>query len=72
MSNRIQEVIDALPTGWKTMQRGGSVFDISDVLEGICPHGIGHPIVLRQDRDGVHGCDGCCMKIKVLDLRTLP
>lgn len=56
------------PTHWR---------DDVQIIERICPHGIGHP-----DPDGlehlrsvghqyaeaasVHGCDGCCCK-KVLD-----
>lgn len=69
---QVQEVLDALPENWKVNQRGNSPLDITDVLEAVCPHGVGHPIVLREERDGMHGCDGCCMKIKVLDLRPTP
>lgn len=41
----------------------------SGLVEGICEHGIGHPIygsvdwmnrVTGQDSWDVHGCDGCC------------
>jgi len=46
------------------------------LLEAICKHGIGHPIpesIEWMDQHGpagakgtwsVHGCDGCCRKIK--------
>lgn len=31
------------------------------IWEGICKHGIGHPIgALPKPGDGVHGCDACC------------
>lgn len=37
------------------------------IMERICPHGIGHPDpddaafrASRGDDDTVHGCDGCC------------
>lgn len=44
------------PTHWR---------DDRQIMERICPHGIGHPdpddykIRMGEDR-GVHGCDGCC------------
>lgn len=32
------------------------------IWEGICPHGVGHPIHYdpKDKAAGVHGCDGCC------------
>ena len=51
------------PTNWR--------FD-ADIMERVCPHGIGHPdpdsvdYVRRKfgkkaaSRASVHGCDGCC------------
>lgn len=35
------------------------------IMERICPHGIGHPdpddLAIRTgEDDGTHGCDGCC------------
>jgi hypothetical protein len=30
------------------------------IWEGLCPHGIGHPVHLKHGDSGVHGCDGCC------------
>ena len=32
-------------------------------IEWICKHGIGHTLY-NPDNFGVHGCDGCCNKIK--------
>lgn len=37
------------------------------IMERICPHGIGHPdpddiSVINGTDDGVHGCDGCCIR----------
>ena len=42
------------------------------IFERICPHGIGHPDpdqfdlwkLTGQRAQGVHGCDGCCRKLK--------
>lgn len=57
------------PQHWRN---AGHLFSISDVMERICPHGIGHPDpdhieYLRTAKgdvaagvEGVHGCDGCC------------
>ncbi len=58
---------------WRQHWRNaGHLFSISDVMERICPHGIGHPDpdhieyirTALGDRaagvEGVHGCDGCC------------
>lgn len=41
------------------------------LVEDVCEHGIGHPnqIWLKKfgrECDGIHGCDGCCCKIKLL------
>lgn len=52
---------DGWPTHWR--------FD-REIMERICPHGIGHPareqseMWARQGREheGVHGCDGCCSR----------
>ena len=35
------------------------------LMESICPHGVGHPDpddpkLLKDDGEGIHGCDGCC------------
>jgi len=32
------------------------------IVERICSHGIGHPDPYEIRGDGVHGCDGCCVK----------
>lgn len=42
------------------------------LVERICPHGIGHPdpdSLIYFERKGVemmdvHGCDGCCTKVR--------
>jgi hypothetical protein len=31
-----------------------------NLMERICPHGIGHPDPDDPNPDKVHGCDGCC------------
>lgn len=36
-------------------------------MERQCPHGIGHPAredVINGFARGVHGCDGCCQRMK--------
>lgn len=30
------------------------------IMERICPHGVGHPDPDDPTLDTVHGCDGCC------------
>lgn len=30
------------------------------IMERICPHGVGHPDPDDMTTDTVHGCDGCC------------
>lgn len=37
------------------------------IMERICSHGIGHPdpddiSVIKGTDDGVHACDGCCIR----------
>ena len=40
------------------------------IFERVCPHGIGHPDpdqfeywrMSGREYEGVHGCDGCCIK----------
>lgn len=31
-------------------------------MERVCPHGVGHPDPdeVYNNRNGIHGCDGCC------------
>jgi hypothetical protein len=41
--------------------------DDRQIMERICPHGIGHPdpddlAVRTRAGFGVHGCDGCCTR----------
>ena len=52
------------PTHWR---------DDRELMERICPHGVGHPdpddLAYKKrnglpDSEGVHGCDGCCIKNK--------
>ena len=31
-----------------------------DIMERICPHGVGHPDPDDLSADRSHGCDGCC------------
>lgn len=31
------------------------------IIERVCDHGVGHPDPDDQNRDKVHGCDGCCL-----------
>ena len=33
-------------------------------LEWVCSHGIGHTVWHPKGSDFVHGCDGCCKKVK--------
>ena len=48
-----------LPKGWKKHNKveplSYGVWGSSE--EYLCPHGIGHD-------EGIHGCDGCCSKLK--------
>jgi hypothetical protein len=34
-------------------------------LEWICEHGVGHTVYEPKGKDYIHGCDGCCKKVKV-------
>lgn len=55
---------------WRSQTRG------SGLVEAICPHGVGHPMVesvrlLDQNGPpgsrgtwGIHGCDGCCAALR--------
>lgn len=38
-------------------------------LEWVCEHGIGHTVYAPPSSDFVHGCDGCCKNIIVLQQR---
>jgi hypothetical protein len=33
-------------------------------LEWVCEHGVGHTVWFPKGSDAVHGCDGCCGKLK--------
>lgn len=52
-----------LPPGWHRLYRHDR-----QIWENVCPHGIGHvaPESIREDGDGIHGCDGCCSKLRVI------
>lgn len=58
---------------WPTLIR----FDRHNLVERICPHGVGHPDpdsqafwdrVRPQFAAGIHGCDGCCARARSIDL----
>jgi hypothetical protein len=54
--NRSDHHMRSFPQFWRSDR---------DMMERICPHGIGHPdpddFRIRKGFDpGVHGCDGCC------------
>ena len=34
--------------------------DDRNMMERICPHGIGHPDPDDPTENRIHGCDGCC------------
>lgn len=36
-------------------------------LEWICECGVGHTVYAPENSDFVHGCDGCCEKIIILE-----
>jgi len=40
------------PTNWRQDR---------NMMERICPHGVGHPDPDDLNKDTVHGCDGCCV-----------
>lgn len=50
---------------WKMIWRGDR-----QIFERLCEHGIGHPdpddqeakLYIQGFMDGIHGCDGCCMR----------
>ena len=33
-------------------------------IEWFCEHGVGHTVWFPKGSDGIHGCDGCCKKLK--------
>ena len=33
-------------------------------IEWVCLHGVGHTVWFPKGGDGVHGCDGCCRRLK--------
>jgi len=35
-------------------------------LEWCCEHGIGHTVYAPKNNDYVHGCDGCCEKVRII------
>lgn len=45
----------AWPQNWR---------DDRGFMERICPHGIGHPDPDDSGADPVHGCDGCCARVR--------
>jgi hypothetical protein len=50
---------------------GGRIQTRSDGrIEWVCEHGVGHTIGHRSKKmephDWIHGCDGCCDKVKEL------
>lgn len=51
--NRSKHSMRSFPQHWRSD---------AGFMERICPHGIGHPDCdeLPENRDRVHGCDGCC------------
>ena len=55
--NPSDHVMKDFPTHWR---------EDRNIMERICPHGIGHPdpdqIMPVNDIHGIHGCDGCCIK----------
>lgn len=57
LHGRTQHAMRGFPQHW----RGDK-----DIMERICPCGVGHPdpddLKVRVDpvNEGVHGCDGCC------------
>ncbi len=30
------------------------------IWEGLCAHGVGHPLYINKPIEGIHGCDRCC------------
>ena len=40
-------------------------------IEWVCEHGIGHTVWYPRYSDNVHGCDGCCGKMKRKEHTTL-
>lgn len=51
---RSNHAMRAFPQHWRSDR---------EIMERICPHGIGHidPDEITEDR--VHGCDGCCENV---------
>jgi len=33
-------------------------------IEWLCEHGCGHTVWYPKGSDDIHGCDGCCKKLK--------
>lgn len=44
---------------WPTHWRGDR-----QMMERLCPHGVGHPDPDEINLDTIHGCDGCCAQPK--------
>jgi hypothetical protein len=51
--NHSNHVMKDFSQKWRTDKR---------YMERVCPHGIGHPDPdeVYDNRNGIHGCDGCC------------
>ena len=37
-------------------------------IEWVCEHGVGHTVWYPRNSNNVHGCDGCCNKMKKKEL----
>lgn len=60
MGKSKKKKLPKLPEGWRFNQRGYGPLDITDVMEAVCPHGVGHPVGNLKEGEGIHGCCGCC------------
>jgi hypothetical protein len=36
-------------------------------IEWVCPHGVGHTVYVPKGNTSIHGCDGCCKGLKVVE-----
>lgn len=36
-------------------------------LEWVCEHGVGHTVYAPAGSDFIHGCDGCCDRVNILE-----
>jgi len=59
----IEEILKQNPQ----IKKEDLIFRSDGRIEWGCEHGIGHT-VYSPNKDYIHGCDGCCKKLKIYEI----